>query len=151
MAMSHLVCVGWAWHAPDKGGSVGNFWSEGWAWGPALSKLAARTALSPLQQKGCSCSTGWASPALSNVEPPGEETIHLKRGQAALTIKYIHNNITQWLISQRKLVRRNNFQTHRTSLFNFTFQRHQVCLKAEFGRDVSKMMHLHTFWSWIFQ
>lgn len=28
-AISYLVCVGWAWHAPRKGGSVGDSWSEG--------------------------------------------------------------------------------------------------------------------------
>lgn len=27
--ISYLVCAGWAWHAPDKAGNVGNFWSEG--------------------------------------------------------------------------------------------------------------------------
>ena len=26
---SHLVCVGWAWHAPAEGDSVGDFWSQG--------------------------------------------------------------------------------------------------------------------------
>lgn len=69
---SYLACAGWAWHAPDRGGSGDNFWSEGWAWGPAPSETAARTTLLAHQGKVCSYSRGSASPAFLDVAPPGD-------------------------------------------------------------------------------
>lgn len=80
MSITYRVCVGWAWHAPNKSGSLGNFWSEGWVGGRALSKPTAHTTLSPLQGKVCSYSTGSASPAFSSVAPPGRKPIKFKQG-----------------------------------------------------------------------
>lgn len=74
---TYRVFSGWAWHAPDKSDSVSSFWSEGWAWGPALVEPGARTALWPLLAKVCSYSRGSASPASLNVARP--EKKHGKR------------------------------------------------------------------------
>lgn len=69
----HLVCAAWAWYARDRDSSEDNDWTEDWAWGTVLSKLAACPALSHLWEKICRESRGSSSPALSDAQYPGNK------------------------------------------------------------------------------
>lgn len=74
MTPAYQAFASWARRARYKPSSVGSFWWEGWAWGPALLKQEAGTEFSPLQEMVCSYDKESTSPVFLNAAAPKERT-----------------------------------------------------------------------------